>query len=194
MEKSTRQELISSAQELMLARGYSATGIMDICKHAGVSKGAFYHSFDSKEHLAVVALNDYYRVGISALMAIDVSHAEPADRLIAFVDAVAEQAAILWERGCLIGGLATEMSTVSETLQQQVSAVFAEMAGLLAVLAKPFVARLEDESITAEEIGEHFLVTVEGSVVLSRAHLDPSRITIALRRFAAFLRALPRKT
>ena len=194
MVAQTRENLITAAQHLMLERGYSATGINDICKEAGVSKGAFYHSFASKEDLAVVALHDYYRVGIAQLMSIDVSGVPAEDRLLAFVDAVADQAAVLWERGCLIGGLATEMATASDTLQREVSSVFAEMAGLLSVLARPFVASLQSDEFSADDIGEHFLVVLEGSIVISRAHLDPKRISHAVRRFSHFLRALPRKS
>jgi len=46
-----RNELIDCAQALFFAQGYEATTIADIIEAAGVSKGGFYHHFESKEEL-----------------------------------------------------------------------------------------------------------------------------------------------
>lgn len=44
-----RAELIAAAQTLFFERGYDATSVEDIIGRAGVSKGAFYYYFPSKE-------------------------------------------------------------------------------------------------------------------------------------------------
>ena len=44
----TRQNLISSSVKLINERGYNNTTIDDICADCGISKGAFYHHFNSK--------------------------------------------------------------------------------------------------------------------------------------------------
>lgn len=44
-------ELLDCAQRLFFAHGYNHTTINDIIREAGVSKGAFYHYFPSKEAL-----------------------------------------------------------------------------------------------------------------------------------------------
>lgn len=46
-----RAELVNCAQGLFLTRGYERTSINDVITAAGVSKGAFYHHFRSKEDL-----------------------------------------------------------------------------------------------------------------------------------------------
>ena len=38
---------------------YASTGVAEICKKAGVNKGSFYHFFESKEELAINALDAY---------------------------------------------------------------------------------------------------------------------------------------
>lgn len=43
-----RQELMTAAQQLFYTKGYENTAINDIIQAVGVSKGAFYHHFDSK--------------------------------------------------------------------------------------------------------------------------------------------------
>lgn len=44
-----RQDLVTAAQRLFYTKGYENTSINDIAQAAGVTKGAFYHYFDSKE-------------------------------------------------------------------------------------------------------------------------------------------------
>jgi AcrR family transcriptional regulator len=46
-----RAELIDRAQALFLTRGYERTTINDVIAAAGLSKGAFYHHFRSKEDM-----------------------------------------------------------------------------------------------------------------------------------------------
>ncbi|MFD9889052.1 TetR/AcrR family transcriptional regulator [Amycolatopsis sp. NPDC059027] len=43
--------LMRSARALFIERGYHATSISDICGHAGLTRGAFYSNYSSKEHL-----------------------------------------------------------------------------------------------------------------------------------------------
>lgn len=55
MEKSTRgdgqQEFLRAALTLFYEKGYEKTTIKDLIEKAGLSKGAFYHYFHSKEDL-----------------------------------------------------------------------------------------------------------------------------------------------
>jgi AcrR family transcriptional regulator len=46
-----RAQFLDCAQALFFTRGYDATTVNDIIERAGLSKGAFYHYFDSKEAL-----------------------------------------------------------------------------------------------------------------------------------------------
>jgi AcrR family transcriptional regulator len=53
----TRLRLLEVAQERFSQQGYDATGVAEICRHAGVSKGAFYHHFPSKQDLFIALLD-----------------------------------------------------------------------------------------------------------------------------------------
>ena len=46
-----RNEIITAAQRLVYAKGYEQTSIQDILNDLKISKGAFYHYFDSKQAL-----------------------------------------------------------------------------------------------------------------------------------------------
>jgi len=47
----SRRKLVDSATELFNRNGYQQTGVQDICAHAGLSVGVFYHYFPSKQEL-----------------------------------------------------------------------------------------------------------------------------------------------
>jgi AcrR family transcriptional regulator len=60
----TRQKLVDAALELFFERGYDNVTVDDICGKAGVSKGAFYGHFKSKDQAVVeefLKVDDYYQ-------------------------------------------------------------------------------------------------------------------------------------
>ena len=63
----TRAHILKAAEEGFARRGYDATSVADICDLAGVSKGAFYHHFSSKQTLFLESL-ERWLVGMDALL------------------------------------------------------------------------------------------------------------------------------
>jgi AcrR family transcriptional regulator len=54
----TRRKIIDAAVELFTDVGYAPTGLGDIIDRVGVTKGALYYHFDSKESLARAIITD----------------------------------------------------------------------------------------------------------------------------------------
>ncbi|MBE2233911.1 MAG: TetR/AcrR family transcriptional regulator [Anaerolinea sp.] len=55
----TRERLMQAALASFAERGYDATGVAEICQRAGVSKGAFYYHFASKQALFLALLDQW---------------------------------------------------------------------------------------------------------------------------------------
>src|ERR1700742_1296261 len=49
------QKLLDAAVHVIRSKGYSAARVEDICAEAGLTKGAFFHHFASKEACAIAA-------------------------------------------------------------------------------------------------------------------------------------------
>ena len=66
--KETERRILNAALDLMRDRGFDKVSIRDICKEAGITTGAFYHHFSSKEALleSGFAPLDYYMAGALA--------------------------------------------------------------------------------------------------------------------------------
>lgn len=65
----TRSKIISSAIKLFSARGYNTASVDDICAEAGISKGAFYHHFESKQALFLALLDGWLQTIDTAIEA-----------------------------------------------------------------------------------------------------------------------------
>ena len=53
----TRARILDAAEESFARSGYDPTSVDDICSRAGVTKGAFYHHFPSKQAVFIELLN-----------------------------------------------------------------------------------------------------------------------------------------
>jgi len=56
----TREKLLETAIELVWQSNYDNVGVNEICSRAGVTKGAFYHHFESKADLYLAASRHYW--------------------------------------------------------------------------------------------------------------------------------------
>jgi AcrR family transcriptional regulator len=55
----TRSRILEAAVKLFSNHGYNRASVDDICSEAGISKGAFYHHFESKQALFLALLDGW---------------------------------------------------------------------------------------------------------------------------------------
>ena len=65
----TRTKIMDSAIKLFSTRGFSAASVDDICEEAGISKGAFYHHFETKQALFLALLDAWLKTIDNAIEA-----------------------------------------------------------------------------------------------------------------------------
>jgi AcrR family transcriptional regulator len=78
----TRRKIIDAAVELFNDVGYTSTGLGDIVERAGMTKGALYHHFSSKEALAVAIINEGSATLLKTFQAISHSAAPALESMI----------------------------------------------------------------------------------------------------------------
>jgi AcrR family transcriptional regulator len=65
----TRAKILESSIKLFSDRGFNAASVDDICEEAGVSKGAFYHHFETKQTLFLALLDGWLQTIDTAIKA-----------------------------------------------------------------------------------------------------------------------------
>jgi TetR/AcrR family transcriptional repressor of nem operon len=176
----TREKLIRVAEKLMLRDGYSATRVDDVIRMAGLSKGSFYHFFDSKESLGLATLEHYYADRVGRLAAGRYATAtDPLRRAHGFLEHASRVVTDLWTTGCLLVNLAADAGGSSRVISKALKKRTAELQALLADLLGP----LGTAERTAADLADFFLVCIEGSIVLARIHGDPGYLRRGLEEF-----------
>lgn len=180
----TREKLVRTAERLMLRDGYSAMRVDDVIREAGLSKGSFYHFFDSKEALGLAALEHYYADRVGRLAAGSyAAEADPLKRAHGFLRHASHVAADLWTTGCLIASLAADAAGSNRSIANALKQRTSDLRALLVDVLRPFAT----PEITAADLADHFLVCVEGSIVLARIYDDPAYLRRGLKQFRRYL-------
>jgi TetR/AcrR family transcriptional regulator, transcriptional repressor for nem operon len=130
----TRTALLKVGMDIMLAKGYSNTGISEVLTTLGVHKGSFYYYFDSKETFAVEIIRHFDREYSAHLASILRNEKRrPIERLRDYCEEGKQSLADKECRGgCLIGNLSQEMSDQSEVLRTELCGVMTARRALFA--------------------------------------------------------------
>ncbi len=65
----TKTKIMESSIKLFSSKGFNTASVDDICAEAGVSKGAFYHHFESKQALFLALLDGWLKIIDNAIEA-----------------------------------------------------------------------------------------------------------------------------
>jgi TetR/AcrR family transcriptional repressor of nem operon len=176
----TREKLIDTAEKLMLRDGYSATRVDEVIRKAGLSKGSFYHFFDSKESLGLAALEHYFADRVGRLAAGPYAdETDPLRRAHAFLEHASRVAPKLWKEGCLLASLAADAAGTSRVVSSALRKRTSELRAMLVDLLGPLATR----KTPAAELADQFLVCIEGAIVLARIYGDPGYLQRSLEQF-----------
>ena len=188
-----KEKLLNAALSLIREKGFSATTVEDLCARAGVTKGAFFHHFISKEALGVAAANHWSTVtGAIFEQASYHTHEDPLDRVLAYIDF----------RHSLLRGEPPEFTCVAGTMVQEVydlypkiraacaESIFGHADTLVDDIEAAMAAHGATDDWTAESLAAHTQAVLQGAFILAKAKND---VTVAkqsvahLRRYVALL-------
>lgn len=117
--KATRQHILETGYDLIVAKGFSNVGLSQLLQHAEVPKGSFYHYFKSKEQFGEALINDYFANYLERLNALFNSNAGCAyNRLISYWQRwIDVHEGLCGAQKCLIVKLSAEVSDLSDSMR-----------------------------------------------------------------------------
>jgi len=189
-----REKLLEAAFKVIREKGYTATTVDDLCQAAGVTKGAFFHHFSSKEALGVAAAEHWAET--TGAMFEAASYHAPADaleRVLAYVDF----------RKAILGGEMAEFTCVAGTMAQEVhdthpaiaAACGAAITGHAATLVADIAQAMADHGIenagwTAESLALHTQIVLQGAFVVAKATDDRQVVAESLDHLRRYIELL----
>ncbi|WDR03894.1 TetR/AcrR family transcriptional regulator [Devosia algicola] len=167
-----KAKLLDAALSVIRTKGYSSTSVDDLCREAGVTKGAFFHHFKSKNDLGVAAA-DYWSLFTGTLFtnAPYHDHADPLDRVLGYLEF---RKALL--RGgvpdftCLVGTMVQETYETAPNIRDACDRSISEHAAKIeADIDAAMQARAMAVDWTAESLALHTQAVLQGAFILAKA-------------------------
>lgn len=174
---SARSKLIDAAHLLVRRQGYSATSVDEICRAAGVTKGAFFHHFASKEALAAAAAEQWTARADELIFTLPpwTRIEDPLDRLLAHIDFRASlMEGPAEDFTCFVGTMVQESFASSETLRAACNdSLTAYCERLVEDIEAAIALYGIKESVTAISLAYHVQAVLQGAFILAKAKADP---------------------
>lgn len=188
-----RTRLLEAARDVIRAKGYAATSVDDLCAAAGVTKGAFFHHFASKEALGVAAAG-FWTETTAAFFETAPYHApaDPLDRVLAYV---AFRKSIiaggLAEFTCLAGTMAQETHQTSPAIRDAAGeSIFGHAVTLEADIGEAIARHGVKGGVTPASLARHTQTVLQGAFILAKAGNDPELAREALDHLDRYIRLL----
>lgn len=175
----TKERLLGTALDLIYARSYAGVGVQELCEHARVKKGSFYHFFESKQDLVLAAIDRQWETGRARIF--DVAFAKqlpPLARIERCFDLFYEfQCATKAEtgkvQGCPFGNLALELSTQDRVIRQKVDRIFGEMMTYVEGALRDAVAAGDIPEQDVSRTAKALIAYKQGVMLLAKTRNDP---------------------
>ena len=175
--KHDRQDVLERGLWLICRKGYAAVGVDELCQETGMTKGAFYHAFTSKESFLVRALRAYGQWNVARIhQALAPQGNSALDRLKEFYRfMLAAQPGVSF-MGCMVNNLMSELGGQNPLVSQVTSQEFEHFLGAIEPSVK--LAQHEgdlDPAWYSGDLTELIHSTFYGTLTRTKGLTDPAR-------------------
>jgi TetR/AcrR family transcriptional repressor of nem operon len=193
LTESAKTKLLDAAVAVIRAKGYTATTVDEVCRAAGVTKGAFFHHFQSKEELAVLAARHFATLAEGMFATAPYRElADPVDRLLGYVEfRTALLRGELPEFTCLLGTMLQEAYRTHPAIRAACEKCLREHADMLEVdLAEALRTSGDNGQWSAASLATHMQAVIQGAFILAKAHNGPAVAAACLDHLHRYLELL----
>lgn len=173
----TKEKILEVAQELVLEYGFGGMSVDQVITAAGITKGAFFHHFKSKNDLASALLVRYIQMDdqlLHELMArAENLSRDPLQQYLIFIGLMEEMLRGLSEPppGCLIASYIYQLELFSAEIKNAVITGFQEwervLGDKLAAVFEKYTPRIP---VTTKQIYDNLLALFEGGVIMAKLY------------------------
>lgn len=187
----TRKRLLQAAFEEIHLSGFRSADVDVILAKAGVTKGALYYHFDSKEALGYAVVDEVItNIAREKWLHPLRNPQNPVDTLIGIVQSTSVKPQDL-QRGCALNNLAQEMSPIDEGFRRRTARLFKHwhdaIASALRTGQRHGAVR---SSVDPDEAATFLIAAYEGYFSLAKNSQDVRVLRSGVRNLTGYLEGL----
>ncbi len=186
----TRERILQSAFQAVYEHGLSATALDAVLASTGVTKGALYHHFESKQALGCAVVDEVVAARVrAAWIAPLAGAADPVAALQRLLRRSADAPAReVLRYGCPLNNLVQEVAALDDELRERVEAILREwVEAVRRALVRGQEAGTVRQGLDAGAVAVFVVGAIEGALGLGKATRDRRVLGSALRELAAYL-------
>jgi TetR/AcrR family transcriptional regulator, transcriptional repressor for nem operon len=187
----TRERLLQAAFEEIYKSGFRGTDLETILRAAGVTKGAMYHHFASKEALGYAVVDEIIANITREKWFWPLQNAKnPIDALIGIIRSTSLRPAHL-RCGCPLNNLSQEMAPLNEGFRRRTAKVFGDWQRAIATALRDGRERkMVRSDVDPDEAATFLLATYEGYISLAKSFQDVAGLQAGERTMISYLESL----
>lgn len=188
----TKRRILDAAQGLVLDRGFNATTVDAVIEEAGISKGAFFHHFTSKNALGRSMLERYADADAAILETFmaraEESSDDPAQQAVNFVRLFEESSDEMFAQpGCLFVSFVYEKMPESREAQDVIRANIELWRKRLGDKFRRALQLRPQDEVDPESLADLMFTVFEGAFILARATNEPDQVRRQLGQYRRYL-------
>jgi TetR/AcrR family transcriptional regulator, transcriptional repressor for nem operon len=168
----TRERLLEAGFREIHRQGFQPASLEAIVEGAGVTKGALYHHFATKQALGYAVVDEIISSVLDERWITPLADApDPVDALVALVRKAARAASV--ELGCPLNNLAQEMSGVDAGFQRRIERLYRRWeAGVARALERGQRQRRVRSDVDVGAAATFVVASIEGALGLAKTRGD----------------------
>lgn len=173
--KHDKEVVLKTGLGMFCNKGYNSLGIDEICKVTGMTKGAFYNAFKSKEQFLIEAILLYAKNNVNRIKTqLDTNTEQSAyERLLQFYITMLEVQPKVNFMGCFINNIMSELGSANEKVGLASTQAFDEFIDAIEPTVKEAQQNNDLSSEwSARQITELFHSTFYGSLTRAKSSKD----------------------
>ena len=196
----TRERILDAAQDLVLDRGYVGMTVEHVLDRVGITKGAFFHHFKTKDDLAKALLRRFAdrdaQVYSETRERAEKLSDDPLQQMLIFIRLFEDMFGELKEPypGCLFASYLYELQQFDDETRGLIRDSFIKWRELLKEKFEAILRKYPAQTkVDAASLADAFTVVLEGAFITGKAMNEPEVVSEQLRHFRNYVELLFRK-
>lgn len=194
---SSRERILSTAEAMILQRGFVGTTIDDILERASITKGGFFYHFKGKAELARALVDRYIQMDTVMFAELstraDTLSEDPLQRALIFLNLLSEVIGGMSEThpGCLVAAFVYELQQFDEDIRQKMQDGLLSWRDMISARLNEIVVHYPPKvDLSVDALADMFSSCLEGGIILARVYDNNQVLIEQVQAYRTHLRLL----